>query len=185
MGWAVVIIYAVTITVVVFGLLSLAYGSHLAAPWVPSGRAEREAIAEALPVSETATVYDLGCGNGGVLFALLDRHPGVRAVGCDVAWPPLLVAAFRRLLHRRYRGLRLVWADYFRRQIGEADAVLLYALRRSYPRIMNKFSTELRPDAWVAVERWPFPGLVPAKTLRVPGGHDWFLYRGGQFRTGV
>lgn len=180
-----VVIYAVVIVAVVLGLVSLGYGAHLAGPFVSTSPAERIAIAAALPVDDQSVVYDLGCGDGAVLFALLDRRPGLRAVGVDVAWPPLLVAWLKRRLFRRYRNLRLVWGDYFRMDIGDADAVTVYALRKAYPKLTKKFGTELRDGAWVAVERWPFAGLMPVKTVRTPGGHDWYLYRAGQFRSGA
>lgn len=165
-------------------VLSAAYGALSAAPWLPTRARERRNLVAKLPMNGTETVYDLGCGDGSLLFALADAHPSIRAVGYDVALFPLLLGWTRKLLSpRRYRRVSLRFGDLFLSSIRDADLVLIFLMSKAYPRLIDKFQAELKPDARVAVEAWPLPRTNCASTIEGDGLLPVYIYEGKAFRT--
>lgn len=176
-GWAVfALVYVIVGT--------FAIGAVSAAPWVRTKRRQRELIVSKVALKEGAKVYDLGCGDGAVLFSLARRNPTARAVGYEIAILPLVVGwATKALGGRAYRNVSLRMRDFFGPNVSDADAVFLFLLRECYPRLMRKLGAELRDDAQVIVAAWPLPGIEaermePATKELLP----LYFYRGSQLR---
>lgn len=142
-------------------------GGVSAASWVPTKKDQRERLLEHVSIKSGAKVYDLGCGNGAVLFAMADRYPGIRAVGYEIAVLPLAFGLARKFASgSAYRGVSLCWRDFFGRDLSDADAVFVFLLPRSHARVASKLARELRDDAVVIVEAWPLPGAVLERTIQ-------------------
>ncbi|MEY4722891.1 MAG: hypothetical protein RLZZ324_404 [Candidatus Parcubacteria bacterium] len=164
---------------------TLALGASSAAPWFPTRRQERDAVVRGLPLKPGAVAYDLGCGDGGMLFALADAYPGIRAVGYKIALPPLALGWWRkRHGGAKYAGVSLRWRDFWARDFSDADAVFVFLMRPAYPRLIAKLARELRDDAVVVLECWPFDGIAHERVL---GGDGvilpMYVYRGAALRT--
>jgi SAM-dependent methyltransferase len=165
--------------------LTLALGGVSAAPWLPTKKRQREHVAGLLPLEDGDLVYDLGCGDGSVLFELARRQPGIMAVGYEVALLPYVIGIVRKLAGRgAYDNVSIRCRDFFRQDISDADIVFIFLFRDSYPKVLPKLVRELRDDALVVVEAWPFPGISPE---RVAKGTDELLpvyfYRGSALRA--
>ncbi|MBI1908404.1 hypothetical protein HYS28_03235 [Candidatus Uhrbacteria bacterium] len=169
---------ALYLIVLVF-VLTAAYGAASAAPWLPTKPRERRNLVAQLPMRGDETVYDLGCGDGTLLFALAAAHPGITAVGYDVALLPLCIGWARKLLSpRRYRKVHLRFGDLFRANIADADLVIIFLMSKAYPKLMEKFRRELPPHARIAVEAWPLPGVPASKTIEGDGLLPVYIYEG-------
>jgi SAM-dependent methyltransferase len=163
--------------------ITLGYGAWSAAPWVPSLKADRELLAGAVPLHAGARVYDLGCGDGTLLFAILGKTPGVIGIGYDIALPPLFIGWARiALACGKDRSISLRWGDLFRVSTQDADAVFVYLLPRAQERIRDKLAREVRDDAYVICEGWPLPGIVPERKLTAPGAMPAYVYTGAALR---
>ncbi|KPJ85221.1 hypothetical protein AMJ57_03855 [Parcubacteria bacterium SG8_24] len=166
-------------------VLTFAWGAISAAPWVPTRRREREMLLRETDFREGDKVYDLGSGDGSVLFSIACRHPGVQAVGYEVSLLPYLWSLLRRLAGgRKYRHVRLRYGDLFRGSVKDADTVFVFLLEKCYPRLVDKFRSELTDDCRVLVMAWPLPGVAPRRTVKEAGVLRMFEYRGRQFREG-
>lgn len=171
----------------VFYLLvgTLAIGAVSAAPWVRTKRRQRDLIASKVCLQEGAKVYDLGCGDGAVLFSLARRNPTARAVGYEIAFLPLAIGwATKAFGGAAYRNVSLRCRDFFGPDLSDADAVFIFLLKECYPRVVRKLAAELRDDAQVVVAAWPLPGIdaersEPATADLLPV----YFYRGAQLRS--
>ncbi len=168
-------------------MLTLAIGGVSSAPWVPTKRGQRGRLVSALDLREGATVYDLGCGDGAVLFDLASANPSCKAIGYEIALLPCAIGLCRKFFGgRKYANVRLSCRDFFSRPLGDADAVFVFLLEHSYPRVMRKLGRELPDAAVVAVQAWPFPGAAPFKVLgQTAELLPLYLYRGRDIRAAL
>jgi len=174
-----------TIIAVVFALVfgSAAIAGLSAAPWVPTKPKQRSYLIDELNPKDGETYYDLGCGDGTVLFALARKNPNVHAVGYDISLLPLLIGKTRKLLGgKKYRNVSLRFGNLFKANISEADVVFVFLLEKSYPKLLKKFKNEVRDDMTVVVEAWPFKNIAPAREIKSENLLPVYFYDGSSFR---
>ncbi len=162
-------------------LITFAWGGISAAPWVPTLKRDRDHLLQNLDFKPGQIIYDLGCGDGSVLFAIAKRQPAIKAIGLEVSLFPFFIALIRKYLGG-YKNVSLRFQNLFKAPISEADVVFAFLLPKSYPRLIAKFAKELRPEAMVIVEAWPLPNIKPEKTLTSEGLLPIYLYSGSQFK---
>ena len=176
-GWALFALVYVIVGTFAIGAIS-------AAPWVRTKRDQRQRIVDEVLLKDGAKVYDLGCGDGAVLFSLARRNPTARAVGYEIALLPLAIGwATKALGGPAYRNVSLRCRDLFSPDLSDADTVFVFLLKECYPRIIRKLGAELRDDAEVVVAAWPLPDIEPERAE--PATKDllpMFFYRGAQLR---
>lgn len=164
---------------------TLALGGMSAAPWVRTRKRLREFIAAKVDFKDGDVVYDLGCGDGAVLFSIADRRPGIRSIGYEIALLPYAIGLVTKALGGgKYRNVAIRCRDFFGKDLSDADGVFIFLLEESYPRVMKKLAKELRDDAQVVVAAWPFPGVAAERTERAAEDVlPVYFYRGSALRA--
>lgn len=103
-------------------------------------------IEKALNINENSIVYDLGCGDGRVLFYLYKNNPKAKYIGIENGQFPVLIANVRNWFHKRKNNsdITILRQDFFDVDISKATHVFTYL----YPNIMDdlitKFDKELK-----------------------------------------
>jgi len=167
-------------------VLTLAVGAVSAAPWIPTRRRQRRRLAELLPIRPGETVCDLGCGDGVVLFAFADRYPGIRAVGYEIAILPFVIGRVRRSFGgKRYGDVEINYGNFFWEDLSDTDVAFVFLLEKAFPKVMAKLAAELKDDARVVVEAWPFPGVSAEREIREEGMLPTYVYTGRAIRVAV
>jgi trans-aconitate methyltransferase len=157
---------------------SFAWGALLAAPWVPTLKAQRDLLIDHLAIDPAATIYDLGCGSGSILFAFADRYPDARCIGYDVALLPLAIGLFRKLRSpKKYQNVSLRFGNFFTKHFADADLVVVFLMKKAYEKFSAKLSSELKPGTLVALEAWPLPDRKVAQTIEGKELVPWYVYR--------
>jgi precorrin-6B methylase 2 len=165
-------------------LFSAGYAGLSAAPWLPTKPKQRKLIIKAAQIKGNETIYDLGAGDGSMLFAIARKHPNAKLIGYEISVLPYLVSIARKYLRpRAYKQVSLRFGDLFRQDLSKADIVFVFLLAKSYPRLAKKFAEDLKPDAVVIVEAWAMPDIDPEEKLKEENLLPVYRYLGKQFRS--
>ncbi|MCS6951766.1 MAG: class I SAM-dependent methyltransferase [Bryobacteraceae bacterium] len=149
------------------------------APFVATPELVAEKMLEAAGVKPGEVVYDLGCGDGRILFVAAQKFQA-RAVGIELS-PALVQQASEKA---RKLGLtervRVVQGNLFDADLREADVVTLYLMRLSNERLKPKLVHELKPGARVVshdyeIMGWKADRVETVKLHRRP--HTIYVYR--------
>ncbi len=141
-------------------LTTYAYGAYKGAPWVPMRARDLSRIQRLIPLTSADTVYDLGSGDGRLLFHA--AHYGAKAVGYEISLLPYIIAKFRSRKYPR-KSVQTLFQDFWKHDLSEASVVFIFLTPPVHARIGEKLKRELKPGSRVVSYVWPIAGL----TLRV------------------
>ncbi len=142
--------------------------------FVPTSLEDIDRFFELAPVSSSDVVYDLGSGDGRLLFAALDKGAG-RAVGVEL--DAELVRAAREMAKSKSVEDRatFVEGDVMEVNLADATLVLCYLYPTASVALKPKYESELKPGTRVVMETFDVPGWKPARTTD-SGGRRFYLY---------
>ncbi|MBI3618652.1 hypothetical protein HY213_01290 [Candidatus Peregrinibacteria bacterium] len=112
---------------------------RVAPPFVPTGRTTLQAMLRLAAIREGEIVYDLGCGDGRIVFAAAAL--GARAIGYEFSVPTYLLAKCRSFLHP---GAVIRFGDFWKQDERDADVIFCYLLIKSMPRFEREIWPRLR-----------------------------------------
>ncbi len=131
--------------IVVIGVPTV-YAMLFGAPWVPTPSLAVAKMVEKAKLKKGDKVYDLGCGDGRLLFEA-SRKKGVQAIGYEISPLVYLIAVIRNLLNGW--KVKIYFKSYMREDLSEADVVFLYLLPKAFKRLVTKFKKELKKGSLV------------------------------------
>jgi SAM-dependent methyltransferase len=145
------------------------------APWVPMRKKDLPRAARLANIRPGETFFDLGAGDGRLVFHMAKTHPGSLAIGIELFWPAWLFAWLKNRLYGPANA-RFVWGDALAYGLGQADAVFLFAMPGSLTeRLAAKLRSELRPGSRVITYTFAFPGWTPVSVDK-PAENDLAIY---------
>jgi predicted RNA methylase len=128
--------------------------------FIPTPAEDIDVFFEMAPLKSTDIVYDLGSGDGRILFTALEKGAG-RVVGVEL--DPNLVRQAEETA--RSKGLEhktnFIEADVMNVDISDATVVLCYLITAASATLKPKFEKELKPGTRVVMEAFPVPGWKP------------------------
>jgi SAM-dependent methyltransferase len=149
------------------------------APEIPSPEPVVERMLEAAELKPGETVFDLGCGDGRILFLAAEKFKA-KAVGVELS---------RRLVEHaqqraKQRGLqdqvRLIQGNFLDVDVSSADVVTLYLLRLANEVLKPKLLKELKPGARVVSHDYEIMGWKPDRVEKITvyqRPHAIYVYR--------
>jgi SAM-dependent methyltransferase len=108
-------------------------------------------------VSSDDIVFDLGCGDGRVVIAASKRF-GARGIGIEIDPFRFLFAWLMVLASGQSRRVKIEFGNFFKRDIGDATAVMLFLYGPTNNKLKEKFRRELRPGTRIVSYVWKFDG---------------------------
>lgn len=145
-------------------------------PFCPSPRKFLPAMMDLSDVKPGERVYDLGCGDGRVVFAFADK--GADAVGIDMDWTLYWRA---RLIKRIFgRKGQIIHGDFFQSDLRDADVIFCFLSPGPMARLALSLPKQLRKGCRIVSLRFELPGRKPdavrhCSWLRSPA--TLYLYR--------
>jgi SAM-dependent methyltransferase len=142
--------------------------------FIPTPNEDIENFFDLAPLSASDVVYDLGSGDGRLLFAALEKGAG-KAVGIELN--PLQVQKARDTAKIKGLEHRIVFqeTDVMQSDLSEATVILCYLFTTASKALKPKFEAELKPGTRVVMESFPVPGWKPVQTTP-PGHKQFYLY---------
>jgi SAM-dependent methyltransferase len=143
--------------------------------FVPTPYDHIDPFFELAPVSASDVVYDLGSGDGRLLFAALEMGAG-RVVGVELN-PDHAGTARQKAIEKGLQDrVKFLEADVMDVDLSEATLVLCYLTSATSRALKPKLEAELKPGARVVMESFPVPGWKPLETKSLEY-KTFYLYR--------
>jgi len=143
--------------------------------FIPTATEEIDIFFDLAPVTSTDVVYDLGSGDGRLLFAALEHGAG-RVVGVELN--EVRVEETRDLARRRGFADRATFIhdDIMDTDLSGATVVMCYLYSTASAALKPKFEAELKTGTRVVMESFPIHGWRPLEIKHLPA-RTFYLYR--------
>jgi len=112
------------------------YAAFTSGPFVPSARKRHKTMIKLAKLSKKDTVYDLGCGDGRLVFSS-SKHVK-KAIGYDLSIPLVL---YGKILSLFYSKASIHFGNIWKQNYSDADVIFCYLL----PNAMKQFYKEVWP----------------------------------------
>jgi hypothetical protein len=140
--------------------------------FVPTHPNHIDAFFHLAPLSSTDVVYDLGSGDGRLVFASVRSGAG-KAVGIEMDGNLVRKSRKTAVKEGLQDSVLFVQADVTGADLSEATVVFCYLTPQASATLKPKLESELRPGTRVVVESFPIPGWTAAQTT-VRGYPDYY-----------
>jgi len=153
----------VLLTVLVFLFIWMVSGLRAKVPFIPVPNSILPDIHKILGVKEGSVVYDLGCGDGRVLFYLSKLIPKAKYIGIENSLFPSMLSKFRAQWHKRQTGIevKMIREDFFNHNLGDATHIFAYLYPNIMDDLLHKFDKELKPGTRLASVTFKFTSKQP------------------------
>jgi len=162
--------------------LHLSWGDipYSVAPYVPTPIDVVRSMLKIAGVGPEDILYDLGCGDGRILFTAVEEFHVKRAVGYDLN--PTMCNSVRLKIDEKGLGDRIevVNGNFFLADITDASIVTLYLTTSGNTKLRPKLAEELNEGARVVSHDFPIQGWSTRKNDSPEyfqmGSHKIYLY---------
>lgn len=142
-------------------------------PFVPSPQKDIAELVRRLPITKRDVVYDLGSGNGKVVFAI-EKLSDATVRGYQLAGWTQWYAKMRKTVSGS--KAQFISGDFFKYHWGDATIVYAYL----YPFLMrsvgDKALADCRPGTKIIARDFPIPNLRLHEHWDMRGKHEIFIY---------
>lgn len=143
-------------------------------PFVPTRTGDIEFIAKQLNISQKDFFFDLGSGNGKVIFNI-EKQTGARVRGFELTLWTSLVSRIRKVLRRSHA--QILNKNFFKQSWGEATIIYGYLYPPLMARVEEKFLAECKSGSTAIIRDFPFPKLQPTEIFKRPHKHELYVYK--------
>jgi len=149
------------------------------APFVPTPEPVVERMLTSAELKPGETLYDLGCGDGRILFEAAQKF-GARAVGVELS------SKLVEEVNEKVRALglqdqiKVIEGNLLNVNLRPADVVTLYLLRLSNEKLKPNLKKQLKPGARVVSHDYEIMGWRPDRVDKVTvyqRAHTIYVYR--------
>ena len=153
---------------------------HSVAPFVPTPINVVRRMLKLAEVGPGDVVYDLGCGDGRILFMAVEEFEAKRAVGYDIN--PSMVEPLRERIENSglEDWIEVVNANFFSVDLSPASVVAMYLTTSGNSKLRPKLEDELGDGARVVSHDFPVHNWTTDKSSEPPyytvGSHKIYLY---------
>jgi ubiquinone/menaquinone biosynthesis C-methylase UbiE len=142
--------------------------------FIPTPFEDINGFFDLVPLTASDVVYDLGSGDGRLLFAAIEKGAG-RAVGVELN--PAIVQQARETALSKGLEERITFlqADIMEVNLADATVVLCYLFTSACTALKPKFERELKTGTRVVMESFTIPGWNPVK-IQGMGYKYFYLY---------
>lgn len=147
------------------------------APYVNSPARVVERMLELANIKPGETVFDLGCGDGRILIAAVQKYQA-KAVGIEIS-PKVVAQANANIEKAKLTGqARVIQGDLLKADLTGADVVTIYLTTSFNEELRPRLEKFLKPGARVVSHDYSVPGWKPTMVVEAEGRqkHSIYLY---------
>lgn len=157
------------LSVVALSLLILVLSSiihiYVRVPYVPSSRKVTKELMKLAHFKKGDVVYDLGCGDGRLLFAAENfarKHKTkIQTKGYEAAPFPYLLARFKKWFFQS--NIQLNFQNFFQGNFKNADVIFCYLGPEVMAKLLPKFKKECRKGTRIYSNTFQMKGMEPTQ----------------------
>ena len=153
-------------------------------PFVTAANAVLKDIALALDIKDDSLVYDLGCGDGRMLFYLAQNNPKASYIGIENNRFAVILARFLATINYKKNGnkVTILNQDFFKVDLSKATHLYTYLYPQMMDELLPKFEKELKPGTKLVSLSFKFATKVPTaeidlKRNKYQLGHKIYIYQ--------
>jgi SAM-dependent methyltransferase len=141
--WLVVIILLAVLILMFMWMVNLAKEGS---PFIPISQSVLKEIDKAMNINDDSIVYDLGCGDGRVLFYLSKLHPRAKFIGIERSTFPLILSKVGVFLSKKNTSneIEIIKQDFFTTDLSKATHIFVYLKPNIMDDLLTKFDKELK-----------------------------------------
>lgn len=167
-------------------IATFVYAGWSAAPWAPTRKADVVRFLKLANIKPGDKVFDLGCGDGRLLFAAAEK--GAVVTGYEISLLPYIIAKIKQLSfaqkdktphHSLCLGAgqaKILFKDFWNVDLSDANIVYFFLMPKVYAKLRAKFEKELKPGTRIIAYVWPIDGWIPVNTSEIKGAQNIYLY---------
>jgi SAM-dependent methyltransferase len=149
------------------------------APFVASPQRIVDRMLEIASIKPNETVFDLGCGDGRILFQAAQKYQA-KGVGIEIDEKLVQSTSSRVVEMGLQNRVRIQQGNLMDADLSSADVVTIYLLTQSNELLRPRLEKMLRPGTRVVSYDYVVPGWKPKRIDRTAetanGGHLIYLY---------
>jgi SAM-dependent methyltransferase len=136
-------------------------------PFVTASSAVLKDVEKALNVKDNSVVYDLGCGDGRILFHLSNSKPKAKYIGIENSLFPVLLSRFQSFLINKKTGnnVEIINGDFFKQDLSNATHVFTYLYPSLMDELLPKFEKEFKHGTRLVSLSFKFTGKNPVEEI--------------------
>jgi Histone methylation protein DOT1 len=145
-------------------------------PFVPTHAGDIEFIVKKLGISSRDVFYDLGSGNGKVVF-LVNKLSGAACVGFELGWWTIIFSKLKSKVKGKMSKVIFKNQNFFKSDWSGANYIYGYLYPPLMARVEAKFLADCKPGSIAIIRDFPFPNLPQTDKFYLPKKHEIYIYK--------
>lgn len=138
-------------------------------PYVPTKSAIAPYVVPLLHLQSGSVVYDLGCGDGKMLFAFYNAYKDATYIGVEFHILPYLIARIRHAFFGFPRNMQFIYGNIFSVDISQATHIYLFLSFGMMKQIEPWLEHNLKKGTRIISCNFTFPERVPIEVVEPQG----------------
>lgn len=136
-------------------------------PFVTASNAVLKDIEKAFGIKDDSVVYDLGCGDGRVLFYLSKFNNKAKYIGIENSTFPILLSRLGSFLNTKKTGnkVEIIKKDFFKQDLSDATHVFTYLYPSLMDELLPKFEKEFKKGTKLVSLSFKFTLKTPTEEI--------------------
>jgi SAM-dependent methyltransferase len=136
-------------------------------PFVTCSLSVLENIKDAFSIKDDSVVYDLGCGDGRVLFHLSHFNKNAKYIGIENSSFPFLLSKIGAFLNKKKHNvnIEILKKDFFKQDLTNATNIFVYLYPTIMDELLPKFEKELKPGTELVSLSFKFKDKKPIREI--------------------
>lgn len=143
-------------------------------PYVRSNWEDTKKLLARVPMASTDTFYDLGSGDGRVVF-MAEQMYDVRGVGFELTFWTYFQAVLKK--RRKRSGVQFLRKNFFKESWENANVIYCYLYPPLMRSIEEKFLADCKPGTILVSRDFALPTLRPSEVVNFKAPHNAFIYK--------